>query len=90
MEVVRKCFVTGFFLNVATLQPDGGYRTLGDKQPVHLHPSSVLFSRKVPAVLFNELVLTKKHYLRIVMEIEQSWLTELVPQVYNKKLPSRM
>jgi HrpA-like RNA helicase len=52
---------------------------VGLGQGVDIHPSSVLFagsSRRGPAFLvFNELVLTSKPYLRTVLSVEQSWLS---------------
>jgi len=83
-ESIRRCFVTGFFMNAAQLQPDGlSYKTVEDHKDVFIHPSSTLFGTKHPYVLFNESVLTKKKYLRNVMAINFEWLLELAPQYYN-------
>jgi len=84
MTPVRRSFVTGFFTNAAVLQPDGDYKTVADNKVVSIHPSSVLFNKKPPCVLYNELIMTKKQYLRNVMIIERDWLFELASHFYEK------
>jgi len=37
------------------LQKDGTYKTILGKKEVKIHPSSVLFSKKAPFVVFHEL-----------------------------------
>jgi hypothetical protein len=63
------------------------YQTLRGRQPVHIHPSSVLFglsSKRLPAcVVYSELLTTSKDYMRNVSVIEASWLTEIMPQVFK-------
>jgi len=84
LAAVRRSFVTGFFTNAAVLQPDGDYKTVADNKVVSIHPSSVLFNKKPPCILYNELILTKKQYLRNVMIIERDWLFELAAHFYEK------
>ncbi|RKO84913.1 P-loop containing nucleoside triphosphate hydrolase protein, partial [Blyttiomyces helicus] len=83
-EPMLKCFLSGCFQNVATLQPDGTYKTLGTNQVVHIHPSSVLFGRKAPAVFFNELVRTSKQYMRNLCLMQLSWLLDVAPGYYGR------
>ena len=47
-------------------------------QTVYIHPSSSLFNHTPPikAVLYYELVMTSKSYMRQVMEIKPAWLLE--------------
>jgi HrpA-like RNA helicase len=76
-----------------TISNDGilaPYKTVRGGQPVHIHPSSVLFaqssSRKLPEyVVYSELLITTKQYMRGVTVIEGSWLPELVPQLFKSK-----
>jgi HrpA-like RNA helicase len=74
----------------STAQEDGApYRTVRGNQPVHIHPSSVLFSminsRKLPAfVVFADLLTTTKQYMRNVTVIDGDWLPELFPQNFSK------
>jgi ATP-dependent RNA helicase DHX8/PRP22 len=83
-ESVRKCFTSAFFMNAAVQQGDGTYKTLADSKIVAIHPSSVMFNTKPPCVLYNELVLTKKQYIREVILIDYQWLLELAPHFYTK------
>lgn len=59
-------------------------------QEVFLHPGSVLVTVPVgerPAcVVFNEVVLTNKAYAQVATSIEASWLPELVPQFFCRKV----
>jgi len=64
------------------------YCTVRGRQPVHIHPSSVLFSmvnsRKLPEfVVYAELLITSKQYMRTVSIAEGSWLTELYPSHFK-------
>ena len=73
----------------ANNDPLAPYRTIRGNQPVHIHPSSVLFSminsRKLPAfVVYADLLTTSKQYMRNVSIIEGDWLTELFPSVFRK------
>ena len=65
------------------------YSTIRGNQPVHIHPSSVLFSnpsgRKLPEyVVFAELLITTKHYMRNVTAVDGSWLMELAPNLFKR------
>jgi pre-mRNA-splicing factor ATP-dependent RNA helicase DHX16 len=82
---IRKSLTAGFFYNSAKLQSSGDcYRTIKTQQTVSIHPSSSLFNQQIPPklVIFYELVLTSKEYMRQVMAIESDWLTELAPHYY--------
>ncbi len=57
-DPIKKCFLQGFFLNIAVLQPDNTYKTLNDHKIVYLHPSTSLFNQKAQTILYNELVLS--------------------------------
>lgn len=77
-ERILKCFLRGFQGNVASLMRDGSYRTVEGNQTVAIHPGSVLFGRKVEAVLFNELVFTSKCYARGVSAVQMRWWADVV------------
>lgn len=36
-------------------------------------------------MVYHELVLTSKEYMRVVSEIKPEWLVEIAPHYYNKK-----
>lgn len=59
-------------MQVAHLERGGMYLTVKDKQPVNLHPSTVL-DHKPEWVLYNEFVLTTKNYIRTVTDIKPEW-----------------
>jgi pre-mRNA-splicing factor ATP-dependent RNA helicase DHX16 len=51
---------------------------------VHIHPSSVLVESRPKWVVFYELVLTSKEFMRSVMPLQPEWLNELAPHYYKK------
>ncbi|KAG8214734.1 pre-mRNA splicing factor [Butyriboletus roseoflavus] len=76
---IQKAITSGYFYNTAQLQKSGdSYRTLKTSQTVYIHPSSSLFQHQPPVktVLYYELVMTSKSYMRQLMEIKPSWLME--------------
>ena len=46
-----------------------GYKTVADQTPVFIHPSSALFQRQPDWVVYFELVLTSKEYMREVRTV---------------------
>lgn len=81
---IRRALSAGIFLNSAERQPDGSYRTLFQKQMVHIHPSSVLFNQKPAFVVFHELVQTSRCYMRDVTVVDPKWLIEASPSLASK------
>lgn len=74
---IRKAIAAGYFYNGARLNKSGdSYRTIKQNQTVHIHPSSSLLEKKPRWVLYYELVLTSKEYMRQVLEIQPEWLME--------------
>ncbi|KAG8629091.1 hypothetical protein KVT40_002956 [Elsinoe batatas] len=83
---VQRSLTAGFFPNAARLQRGGdSYRTVKNNLTVHLHPSSVLLESKPKWVIFYELVLTSKEFMRSVMPIKPEWLNEVAPHYYTKE-----
>ena len=87
---VRKCIVAGFFANASKKDPQEGYKTLIDQQPVYIHPSSSLFQKNPEWVIYHELVLTTKEYMRNILVIDPKWLVELAPNFYQQSDPTTM
>jgi pre-mRNA-splicing factor ATP-dependent RNA helicase DHX16 len=75
---IQKAICSGYFFNTARIQKDGGYRTTKTNQTVYIHPQSALFQTQPPPrfILYYELVLTSKEFMRQCMSIEGSWLLE--------------
>jgi ATP-dependent RNA helicase DHR2 len=69
-------FLTGFASNTARLMPDGSYKTLLSNQTIAIHPASVLFGRKVEAIMYNEFVWTARGYARGVSAVQMRWVGE--------------
>ncbi|EME27883.1 pre-mRNA-splicing factor ATP-dependent RNA helicase [Galdieria sulphuraria] len=57
---IRKAIVSGFFMHAAKKDPQEGYRTIAEGQPVYIHPSSSLFHIQPDWVIYHELVQTTK------------------------------
>ena len=86
LDALRKCLAAGLFLNVAVRSDKGQYATLAERHVVYIHPTSVLRrSSKQPShLVFSELVLTTKQYLRCVTAIEPEWLLEFAPHYVRR------
>ncbi|XP_072445354.1 ATP-dependent RNA helicase DHX33 isoform X1 [Chiloscyllium punctatum] len=83
---IRQCLAHALFLNAAELQLDGTYATLDTRQPVAIHPSSVLFNCKPSYILYNELLHTSKCYIRDLCVVDPEWLYEAAPEYFGRKL----
>lgn len=81
---VRKCIVAGFFTNACRRDPQEGYRTIQDHNQVFIHPSSALHMTNPEWLVYHELVLTTREYLRECCTLEPHWLPELAPNLYQK------
>jgi len=89
-EAIRKAIVCGFFANAAHLQGEGSYLTIKDRHTLYLHPSSVVFKHPPEWVVFHEVMLTTKEYMRDVTAIDPMWLSEIAPHFYMYKKPKQM
>ncbi|KAL7712649.1 RNA helicase [Entamoeba marina] len=69
----------------AQLTKQGVYRQNRQNRTVEIHPSSVLFGKAPRWILYYELVLTTKEYVRQVSEIDPSWLVEVAPHVFKEE-----
>lgn len=85
---IRKSIAAGFFAHAAKRDPKDGYKTLVDDQTVHIHPSSTLFNKNPEYVVYHELVLTSKEYMRNVVVIDQKWLVDVAPNFYKVSDPN--
>jgi pre-mRNA-splicing factor ATP-dependent RNA helicase DHX16 len=88
MQPVQRAITAAFFLNAARLQRNGdGYRTLKTNTTVYVHPSSVVKGYDPPPkiIIYHELVVTSKEYVRSVVPVEARWLSEFGGHYYDKK-----
>jgi len=79
---IRKCLVSGYFMQVAHLEKSGHYLTVKDNQVVALHPSTCI-QHKPEWVLYNEFVLTSKNFIRTCTQVRGEWLVEFAPTYYD-------
>jgi len=79
---IRKCLVSGFFMQIAHLEKSGHYLTIKDNQVVAMHPSTCI-THKPEWILYNEFVLTSKNFVRTVTQVRGEWLVELAPSYYD-------
>ena len=82
---IRKSICAGFFYHTAKFSKNGMYKTVRHQQSVLIHPNSCLFEEIPRYVIYFELVLTTKEYMRQVIEIENEWLRETAPHFYKTK-----
>ncbi|MBA0599013.1 hypothetical protein Gorai_005252 [Gossypium raimondii] len=86
--LVRKAVTAGFFANACRLEAyshGGMYKTIRGSQEVYIHPSSVLFRVNPKCVIYHSLVSTDRQYMRNVISIDPSWLTEVAPHFYQQQ-----
>ncbi|CAG9990236.1 unnamed protein product [Clonostachys byssicola] len=82
-QKLRQALCSGFFRHAARKDPQEGYKTLIEGTPVYLHPSSALFGKQAEWVIYHELVLTSKEYMRYTTSIEPKWLVEAAPTFFK-------
>lgn len=83
---IRKAITAGFFYHTSKLSKTGSYKTTKHQQSVHIHPNSCLFEALPRWVIYHELVFTTKEFMRQCIEIENTWLIEVAPHMYNEKI----
>ncbi|KAL7673714.1 hypothetical protein ACOME3_008566 [Neoechinorhynchus agilis] len=82
---IRKSIAAGYFYNSARLTKTGHYQTVKHNRTVMIHPCSALFELVPKWIIYHELVLTSKEFIRQVIEIENVWLLEVAPHYYKAK-----
>lgn len=87
---IRRCITAGYFGNASRRDPQEGYRTLTDHNQVYIHPASALYQRNPEWIVYHELVLTSKEYLRECSTIEPQWLPELAPNLFQRADPTKL
>ncbi|GJR19237.1 pre-mRNA-splicing factor ATP-dependent RNA helicase DEAH1-like protein isoform X1 [Tanacetum coccineum] len=85
LDTIKKCITAGYFPHSAKMQKNGSYSTVKHRQTVYIHPSSGLAQVLPRWVVYHELVLTSKEYMRQVSELKPEWLVEIAPHYYQLK-----
>ncbi|KAG4430782.1 hypothetical protein IFR05_013733 [Cadophora sp. M221] len=77
VAILLKTFLTAFAAKTAISAPDGSYIMTVGRNPIAIHPSSVLFGqKKSEAIMFLEHVFTAKNYAKKVSPIQANWIEE--------------
>ncbi|CAE8590274.1 unnamed protein product, partial [Polarella glacialis] len=78
------CLVSGFFMQAACLENEkkGGYVTLREGQEVMLHPSTSL-AHKPEWMVYHDLVLSSKTFIRTATQVRPEWLLEASPGYFD-------
>merc|ERR1719376_2056498 len=84
-EAIRKAITAGYFYHTSRLSKGGNYKTVKHNQAVLIHPNSSMFEELPRFLIYHELVLTTKEYMRNVIEIKNEWLLEVAPHYYKAK-----
>ena len=82
---IRKCLLSGLFVNSAYYHHTGVYKTFRDNFSLSIHPSSVLVSERPKYVIFNEVLGSSQNYMKDITVIESDWLLEVASHYYVNK-----
>ncbi|KAH9259300.1 hypothetical protein BASA81_002343 [Batrachochytrium salamandrivorans] len=82
---VRRCICASYFANSAVLKGVNSYVNLLNGVPCYLHPSSGLVGLGATPdyVVYHEMVITTREYMRHVTAVEAEWLAELGPLFFS-------
>lgn len=86
---VQKAIASGFFEHAAKRDTKEGYKTLIDDHNIYIHPSSALYNKTPEYVIYHELVMTTREYMREVTPISPKWLIEVAPNYYQLNTSGR-
>lgn len=84
-STIIKIFLAGFINNTALGSSDRQYRTVNGGHKIAIHPSSMMFGKKIDAIMYVEYVFTTKGYARTVSPIDLAWLQEIAPHFLGSR-----
>mmetsp|Transcript_29633 Transcript_29633/g.36627 ORF Transcript_29633/g.36627 Transcript_29633/m.36627 type:complete len:300 (-) Transcript_29633:581-1480(-) len=86
-DVVREALCSAYLLQAARIKGVAKYVNLLTGIPANLHPSSALcgMGQTPEYVVYHELVMTTKEYMRAVTAVDPTWLAEIGPMFYSIK-----
>ncbi|XP_075956023.1 putative ATP-dependent RNA helicase DHX40 [Anarhichas minor] len=85
-ELFRRCLCTGYFTNVARRSIGKVFCTMdGHGSMVHIHPSSSLFDQEAELnwVIFHDVLVTSRVYVRTACPIRYEWVKDLLPKLHE-------
>ncbi|XP_062329887.1 probable ATP-dependent RNA helicase DHX40 isoform X2 [Osmerus eperlanus] len=85
-ELFRRCLCTGYFTNVARRSVGKVFCTMdGHGSMVHIHPASSLFDQEemLDWIIFHDVLVTSRIYVRTVCPIRYDWVKDLLPKLHE-------
>ncbi|XP_060799719.1 probable ATP-dependent RNA helicase DHX40 [Neoarius graeffei] len=85
-ELLRQCLCQGYFTNVARRSVGKAFCTMdGHGSTVHIHPSSSLFGQEAELdwIIFHDVLVTSRVYVRTVCPIRYDWVKDLLPKLHE-------
>lgn len=85
-EILRRCLCAGYFVNVARRSAARTFCTMdGHGSIVYIHPSSTLYNQEtlLEWIIFHDVVVTSKIYVRTVCPVRYEWLRDLLPRLHQ-------
>ncbi|KAM3615418.1 uncharacterized protein V6R79_002054 [Siganus canaliculatus] len=85
-ELFRQCLCTGYFTNVARRSVGKMFCTMdGNGSAVYIHPSSSLFDQEAELnwIIFHDVLVTSRVYVRTVCPIRYEWVKDLLPKLHE-------
>ncbi|XP_059186673.1 probable ATP-dependent RNA helicase DHX40 isoform X1 [Centropristis striata] len=85
-ELFRRCLCTGYFTNVARRSVGKVFCTMdGNGSMVHVHPSSSLFDQEAELnwIIFHDVLVTSRVYVRTACPIRYDWVKDLLPKLHE-------
>ncbi|XP_063002604.1 LOW QUALITY PROTEIN: probable ATP-dependent RNA helicase DHX40 [Elgaria multicarinata webbii] len=85
-EILRRCLCAGYFANVARRSVGKSFCTMdGHGSVVYIHPSSALRDHEAELewILFHDVLVTSKVYLRTVCPVRYEWVKDLLPRLHQ-------
>ncbi|NXE52136.1 DHX40 helicase, partial [Casuarius casuarius] len=85
-EILRRCLCAGYFFNVARRSAGRTFCTMdGHGSMVYIHPSSTLYNQETHLewIIFHDVTVTSKIYVRTVCPIRYEWVKDLLPKLHQ-------
>ncbi|XP_072547342.1 probable ATP-dependent RNA helicase DHX40 isoform X3 [Salminus brasiliensis] len=85
-EVLRHCLCLGYFTNVARRSMGKTFCTMdGHGSTVQIHPSSSLCGQEAQLdwIIFHDVLVTSRVYVRTVCPIRYDWVKDLLPKLHE-------
>jgi pre-mRNA-splicing factor ATP-dependent RNA helicase DHX38/PRP16 len=88
-DPIRKTICSAYFYHSAKIKGINEYVNMLTGTPAIMHPSSALsgLGYTPDYLVYHELILTRKEYMKTVTAVSAEWLAELGPAFFSLRLP---